>query len=197
MVAYEAATLLYSGLEKEYLQAKRRAAEALNVRLLPSNREVAEKLDSLAEELEGQSRKDRLVQMRRTAMKLMELLVEFDPRLIGSVWRGTATRNSDIDIRVHSDDHRSVEKALEASGHAILRTEKKLGQDTRTGKVNAFFHIYLKSPGGVEVEVVTHRPDDSEDIGVCEIYGDPMTGLDIEKLRKTLTEDPHRRFLPK
>jgi len=196
MVAHEAAVLLYSGLEKEYLQAKKRAAESLNVRFLPSNREVAEELDSLAEDLEGQSRRNRLIKMRRTALRLMEILSQHRPKLIGSVWRGTATRKSDIDIRVYSDNHRLVENVLRDSGYPILRTIRKSRQDTLKGKVNTFFHIYLKPSDDVEVEVVTRRSDHSGNMDVCEIYGDPMTGLSIEKLRKTLMEDPLRRFLP-
>ena len=196
MVAHEAAVLLYSGLEKEYLQAKKRAAKVLNVSFLPRNREVAEELDSLAEDLEGQTRRNRLIQMRRTALRLMEILAKYRPRLIGSVWRGTATRKSDVDIRVSSDDHRLVEKILRDSGYPVLRTLRKSRQDTLRGKVNTSFHIYLKPSDDFEVEVVAHRLDDSRDVGVCEIYGDLMTGLSIEKLRKTLMEDPLRRFLP-
>jgi hypothetical protein len=52
-VAREAATLLYSSQEKEYKQAKKRAAKMLSVRVLPSNLEVAEELDKIAEEKEG------------------------------------------------------------------------------------------------------------------------------------------------
>ena len=40
-VAREAATLLYFGAEKEYKQAKTRAAETLGTDFLPSNLEVA------------------------------------------------------------------------------------------------------------------------------------------------------------
>jgi len=196
MVANEAAVLLYSGLEKEYLQAKIRAAQALNVRLLPSNREVAEELDILADEFEGLSRRHRLIRLRKSALKLMESLFEFKPRLIGSVWRGTATRNSDIDIRVLSDDRNAVERVLRDSGYSILRSVKRLKQDEIGGEVNSSFHIYLKLSDNVEVEVVVNRDESSEDIDVCEIYGDPMTGLSIEGLRKVLDEDPLRRFLP-
>ena len=53
-VAREAALLLYTGQEREFLQAKRRAAEILGVRILPSNREVAEELDRIADEREGE-----------------------------------------------------------------------------------------------------------------------------------------------
>ncbi|RJS86281.1 tRNA adenylyltransferase, partial [Candidatus Bathyarchaeota archaeon] len=70
-VAREAAFLIYTSQEKEYKQAKIRAAEILGARTLPSNREVAEELDAIAAELEGESRLERLIRMRREALEVM------------------------------------------------------------------------------------------------------------------------------
>ena len=52
-VVREAATLLYFGAEKEYKQAKEKAAETLGTHFLPSNLEVALELNKIAEENEG------------------------------------------------------------------------------------------------------------------------------------------------
>ena len=87
-VAREAATLLYFGAEKEYKQAKEKAAQTLGTHFLPSNLEVALELDKIAEENEGENRKERLIQMRKEALKIMKLLDAYCPVLIGSVWRG-------------------------------------------------------------------------------------------------------------
>jgi hypothetical protein len=48
-VAREAAVLLYFGGEKECKQAKLKAAEALRVRVLPTNLEVSLELEELYE----------------------------------------------------------------------------------------------------------------------------------------------------
>jgi len=48
-VAREAAVLLYFGGEREFRQAKLRAAEALRVRVLPTNLEVSLELEELYE----------------------------------------------------------------------------------------------------------------------------------------------------
>lgn len=195
-VAHEAALLLYSELEKEYFQAKRRAARSLNVNILPSNREVAEELDLVAEELEGKKRGVRLVRLRRIALGLMECLERFKPTLIGSVWRGTVTKNSDIDIRVCCDNYSMVEKVLRDSRYHILRTIERSKEDPIEGRVRSFYHIYIDLSQNVEGEVVVRGSLNSEDVDRCEIYGDPMTGLHIDELRRILREDPLRRFLP-
>ena len=56
-VTREAATLLYFGAEKEYKQAKQKAAQTFGVHFLPSNLEVALELDKIAEENEGRKTK--------------------------------------------------------------------------------------------------------------------------------------------
>ena len=122
-VAREAAILLYTSQEKEYKQAKTRAAQTLGVRVLPSNAEIAKELDKIAEEREGHSRGERLIQMREEAIQLMTILRPFRPRLVGSVWRGTTHRNSDIDIAAFASDHNVVLNCLLEGSSKVLRTE--------------------------------------------------------------------------
>ncbi len=73
-VAREAATLLYFGAEKEYKQAKEKAAQIFGIHFLPSNLEIALELDKIAEENEGAKRGERLFQMRKEALEIMHLL---------------------------------------------------------------------------------------------------------------------------
>ena len=111
-ITREAANLLYSGVEKEYKQAKLKAAKTLGARLLPSNSEVAIELDRIAGENEGSARQKRLIQMRREALTLMCLLKAYTPVLVGSVWRGTIHHDSDIDIVVYHDQFDDILNAL-------------------------------------------------------------------------------------
>lgn len=193
-VAREAALLLYTSQEKEYKQAKKRAAETLGVRVLPSNREVAEELDRIAEEREGASRKKLLLRMRREAHKIMEILEEFNPRLVGSVWRGTARQNSDIDILTFSQDHLQVLKQLQK--HNFEAESSEWRSVTKEGRKEASFHIHLLLPSGDGVEVVVRSPDCLGQPERCETYGDLKTGLNLNQLTKILNENPLQKFVP-
>ena len=122
-VAQEAALLLYTSQEKEYKQAKQRAADTWGVRGLPSNFEVAEELDIIAEEREGAQRRELLLRMRMEAKEIMETLKIFNPRLVGSVWRGTARQNSDIDIHTFSQDHHQVLDLLQKRNYEVERSD--------------------------------------------------------------------------
>jgi len=193
-VAREAAALLYTSQEKEYKQAKKRAIKTLGVRILPSNLEVAEELDKIAEEREGQSRQERLLQMRKEALQIMEFLKDFHPKLIGSLWRGTARQNSDIDIVTFSSVPETILAQLQKSNFKIAKTEWLAV--TKMGKKESSFHIYLALPSGNDVEVVVRSPERMNRVERCEIYGDVVTGLNYHQLQKILKENPLQKFVP-
>ena len=193
-VAREAALLLYTSQEKEYKQAKKRAAEILGIRALPSNIEVAEELDRIAEEREGSQRKEMLLRMRREAREIMETLREFNPRLVGSVWRGTARRNSDIDILTYSQDSAQVLQRLQQ--HNFVAESSEWRSVTKEGQKQASFHVHLPFSSGDRAEVVVRSPDCLGQPERCETYGDVKTGLNLEQLKKVLKENPLQKFAP-
>jgi len=193
-IAREAALLLYTSQEKEYKQAKKRAAETLGARVLPSNLEVAEELDRIAEEREGASRRELILRMRREAREIMVALEEFNPRLVGSVWRGTARQNSDIDILTFSQDPIQVLKQLQK--HNFEAESSEWCSITKEGRKEASFHIHILLPSGDEVEVVVRSPDCLGQPERCETYGDVKTGLNLTQLKKILKENPLQKFVP-
>jgi len=194
-VAREAASILYTSQENEYKQAKLRAAQTLGARVLPSNKDVANELDSLADELEGSTRQERIVQMRREAFEIMRVLKDFHPVLIGSVWRGTANRHSDIDIVVFSSQPTKAQAELEQKGYKIMKTEWQSAPKMNRG--DRSFHIYVSLQSSNEVEVVVRSLERLNQEVKDEIYGDTMTGLNLRNLDKVLRENPTRKFTPK
>jgi predicted nucleotidyltransferase len=193
-VAREAALLLYTSQEKEYKQAKKRASETLGFRVLPSNLEVAEELDRIAEEREGTSRKKLLLRMRIEAREIMEIVEEFNPRLVGSVWRGTARQNSDIDILTFSQDPIQVLKQLQK--HNFEAESSEWRSVTKEGRKEASFHIHILLLSGDEVEVVVRSLSYLGRSERCETYGDARTGLSLNQLTKILKENPLQKFVP-
>lgn len=194
-VAREAALLLYNGLITEYKQAKEMAAETLGTRTLPSNLEVAVELDRMVDEIEGLTRKELIVKLRRLALQVMLQLREFHPKVVGSVWRGTACKRSDIDILTFTTDTKAVVDTLLKNGFKVVKTEwhKKV----ENNNVKNYFHIYLNLLADHEVEVIVRNPEDLHIREKCDIYGDIITGLTISQLEEVLEQDPQRKFVPK
>jgi predicted nucleotidyltransferase len=122
-IAREAASLLYSGNEKEFKQAKLKATETFKCKFLPTNLEVAIEFDRVAEENEGSARRERLIQMRKEALKMMNVLEAYNPILIGSVWHGTIHHGSDIDLTIYHDETDDILKKLEKDHLKIVRAE--------------------------------------------------------------------------
>jgi predicted nucleotidyltransferase len=187
-VAAEAARLLYNGAAEEYIQAKEMAAASLGVKSIPSNYEVALELDRFADEVEGDKRQRRLVEMRRTALRVMKSLGAFRPRLIGSVWRGTAKRGSDIDIVALAQSPVEVEGALR--DYKI----KEKSEVTFKGGVHAYHFKLDIEPDEVEVVVRALTEYTMEN---CDIYGDMKRGLTLTELERLLRVDPLRKFVPR
>jgi predicted nucleotidyltransferase len=193
-IAREAATLLYFGAEKEYKQAKLKAAKTLGSHFLPTNREVALELDSIAEETEGASRKERLVQMREEALKIMKILEAYNSLLIGSVWRGTIRQGSDIDIAVYHDSPSEIVNLLRAKGLDVSKSEWTTV--TKKGKTESSFHIYTETLRKQRMEIVVRNLEEASRKRKCEIFGDEIKGLNSHELEKMLKENPAQKFIP-
>src|SRR4051795_11570726 len=99
-IALLAARLMYDRTESEYFTAKRKAARQLGVEYrfrpkdLPSNAEIRDQVQALANLYEGDKRREKLKDMRLEALRMMRLLAAFRPRLIGSVLTGHVRQGS-------------------------------------------------------------------------------------------------------
>ncbi len=193
-VAREAAALLYFGAEKEYKQAKIKAAETFGAHFLPSNLEVALELDKVAEENEGEARKDRLIQMRKQALEIMRLLSSFCPILIGSVWRGTIKQGSDVDVAVYTDEPKEILKVLKGAGVKVIRTGWMTV--TKKGATLESFHIYALTQARYGLEIVARSQEEAGRKRRCETFGDEIRGLNIKELEKVLEHNPTQKFIP-
>ena len=170
------------------------AASSLGTRALPSNYEVAMELDRLVEEREGSDRLSMLIEMRKIALEVMNKLEDFDPVLIGSVWRGTPRKGSDIDIVVYHESPNIIREKLGDYKHnASERKEFTVGGLPRTST-----HIAYTIKNHT-LEVVVRPPRDKEHYRdeKCDTYGDIKRGLRLPELERLLQTDPLRRFIPK
>jgi predicted nucleotidyltransferase len=193
-LAREAATLLYRGLAKEFKQAKIMAAKNIGTKKFPDNFEIALELDKIAEEIEGPSRSVLIMEMREKSFELMNTLKEYNPKLIGSVWRGTVTKNSDLDIIVYANDSNHVVKALKLCSYKII--DKRRVKVNLDQTIRSFLNIKVELNNEKEAEIIVREIEDQDISEKCDIYGDLKTGLSCEQLMKVLKKDPLKKFIP-
>ncbi len=110
-LAEEAARIMSDHGIGDFLQAKRKAADRLGVHdvaVLPKNIEIEAALRERQRLFGRESHDHTLKQQRQIALQAMQLLGEFQPRLVGSVLTGTATDHSDINLHLFADRSESV-----------------------------------------------------------------------------------------
>lgn len=98
-----------------YGAAKQRALHQLGLPVrspLPTNDQVEAALEAYLALFCADTQPRELQALRALALEWMERLADFSPQLSGAVWRGTATRLSDIHIQLYCDDPKAAELAL-------------------------------------------------------------------------------------
>lgn len=99
----------------EYGPAKRRAIRHLGLPArtpLPGNDEIEDAVLDYIAIFCADTQPAELAALRQLALRWMERMAGFRPHLGAAVWRGTATRRSDLHIELFCDDSKSAEIAL-------------------------------------------------------------------------------------
>ncbi|WAC74867.1 hypothetical protein OU995_09285 [Roseateles sp. SL47] len=99
----------------DYGPAKTRALRTLGLpprTPLPDNDELEDQVREYLSIFCSDTQPAELAALREVAAVWMERLAEFRPHLTGAVWRGTATRLSNIHLQLYCDDSKSAEIAL-------------------------------------------------------------------------------------
>ena len=99
----------------EFGPAKHRALKELGLparQALPDNEQLESEVVDYLQLFCADTQPGELLALRRLALLWMERLASFRPHLGGAVWRGTATRLSDIHIQLFCDDSKQAEIEL-------------------------------------------------------------------------------------
>lgn len=99
----------------EYGPAKKRAVRDLGLSprtALPDNHMLEDSVREYLQIFAADTQPQELLALRRLAQTWMQRLAAFRPHLTGAVWRGTATRLSDIHLQLFCDDSKSAEIEL-------------------------------------------------------------------------------------
>lgn len=111
-IASTAARLMAVDGIADYEQAKKKAARQLGINdrdALPNNSEIDDELRIFHALYQPDEQKQRITELRRKALDLMQQIPDFHPYLTGSVLEGTAGRFADIDILLFVDSAKEVE----------------------------------------------------------------------------------------
>lgn len=114
-VASVAARMMAEDGIDDYGHAKRKAARSLGLgegETLPTNGEIEAELRAYQSLYQEEEQRERLQELRRIALDVMQMLEEFRPYLTGAVLDGTAGRYAEIEIDLYADSAKDVEISL-------------------------------------------------------------------------------------
>lgn len=188
-IAFEAARLMYLRHETEYFRAKRKAARKIcsdwiKPKDLPNNREIREQIQQLARLHEGETRIDKLREMRFEALRIMRLMRPFRPKLIGSTLTGHVRRGSDIDIHVFSNSLEAVESVLQEEGLTYDVEHKRV---RKYGEERVFTHLHLLD--GYRFELTMYAEDKANYVFKSSVTGQAMERATIPELEQLLARE--------
>lgn len=112
----------------DYGTAKRKAARRLGAaegEALPTNEEVEAELRAWQSLYQDEEQRERVRELRATAVEVMQALEEFRPYLTGGALDGTAGRYANVEIDLFADSSKDVEIALLSKGIAYEALEAR------------------------------------------------------------------------
>jgi hypothetical protein len=174
-LALEAARIMAEHGIGDFLLAKRKAAERLGVEdgaaLLPKNSEIEAALGEYQRLFGGETHLTALTAQRRAALSAMRYLSEFEPRLVGAVLAGTATRYSEVQLHLFAERAESVTLKLLDEGIPHEITEKRVKLDPE--RVRAFPGVRFEMDDQ-PIEATVFPTDGIRQAPVSPVDGRPM-----------------------
>ncbi|HYK25357.1 MAG TPA: hypothetical protein VEV18_03790 [Steroidobacteraceae bacterium] len=185
-LAQEAARIMAEHGVRDFLVAKRKAAERFGVTdsaVLPKNIEIEEALAAHQRLFGGASHEASLNAQRRAALNAMRHLKDFEPRLVGPVLAGTATEHSDVQLHVFADTPESVALSLMDQGirHEVTARRVRMNADRVLEYPGVRFEL-----DGEAIDTTVFPADGIRQAPVSPVDGRPMRRADAEELEALL-----------
>lgn len=187
-IAQEAARLIASEGIRDYLAAKRKAAERLgapDTQNLPRNTEVEAELAAYQRLFRDQDQAQRVRELRAAALSAMRFFARFEPRLAGSVLSGTAGAHSDVNLHVFADAPEDVAVFLMGANVPYEQAQRRLRVD-RDDYVT--FPAVRFVAGDIEIEAVIFPLNGLRQAPRSPLDGKPMARANIRRVEELLTE---------
>lgn len=187
-IAQEAARVMSEEGISDYKFAKKKAAERLGITdlgYLPKNSEIEKELLAYQRIFHGATQPMQLKQLRQAALEAMEFFEIFQPRLVGSVLKGTANGNSDVNLHLFADYPEEVDYFLLNHDIPFTRGRKKIRLDRDTFEA---YPSYRFLAGETEIELVVLPTDAIRHSPRSPVDGKAMRRAGIPEV-KSLIED--------
>ena len=177
-VAQEAARVMSEHGVRDFLFAKRKAAERFGIvdgSLLPRNIEIEEALQEYQRLFGGESHVESLLAQRLVALDVMRRLRDFQPRLVGPVLAGTATQHDDVLLHAFAERVETLSLRLMDQGIPFEVGERRVRLTPERVVQQPALRLEVD---GQPVEIVVFQVDGIRQSPVSPVDGKPMRRAD-------------------
>ncbi|MGD8642923.1 MAG: hypothetical protein PVI15_01465 [Chromatiales bacterium] len=179
--------ILDEGLD-DFGAAKRKAAERLGVaagRNLPRNADIEQAVLERQRLFATERDRSRLVELRRAAVEAMRLLRGFEPRLVGSVLRGTAHTHSDVNLHLFTDAVEEVVFRLIEAGIPHHMAERRMRGWSGAHEARPAIRFVA---GDIQIEAVVFPYDGLRQAPPSPVDGRPTPRASLRELESLLAD---------
>ncbi len=189
-LAQEAAQILLQNGSRDYYAAKHKAAlhlGAADTRNMPSNTEIESALQEYQRIFRADTQPAELRRLREAALQAMQFFRDFNPRLVGSVLRGTADEHSVVTLHVIAAAVEDVDLFLLQYNIPFEMGEKRVRFQA---DVIQNLPVYRFVAEDVPIEMVIFPQDGPRQPPLSPLDSKPMQRADIHALEKLLQTEP-------
>ena len=187
-LAQAAARIMVEHGIDDYGFAKRKAAERMGIKdqaVLPKNAEIEDAVLSYQRLFAADSHPQTLQEQRRAALKAMQLLRDFQPRLVGPVLTGSATPHQESLLHVFCDAVEAVHFHLIDAGIRFQPSDKRVRLDIER-TVNCPSVSFTLNE--FEIEAVVFASDGIRQAPLSPTDGRPMRRASISEVELLLDQ---------
>jgi hypothetical protein len=189
-LAQEAARILAETGSRDFYAAKRKAAEhlgATETRNMPRNTEIEEALMTYLRLFRSEQQPVELQRLRQVAYQAMTFFAEFNPRLVGSVLRGSADANSTVTLHLSANTPEDVDVFLMQHHIPYRSSEQRLRFGVEQYQnMPAYRFLAEETP----LEVIVFPVDGPHHAPLSPVDGKPMQRAGLSTVAGLLNNGP-------
>ncbi len=191
LIAQLAARMMAEEGIADYAHAKRKAGRQLGVtdsQCMPTNSEIEEEIRLYHDIYNSDEQPEALLQLRKDALLVMQLLERFNPHLTGAVLDGTAGKYAETHIHLFADSLKDVEIFLLNQQIPYITDEKSYRISERRSMDRKKVPLFtLEGPHGL-IKLSVFEVDDMRMATKSPVNGNNASRANIETLTKLIVQ---------
>lgn len=191
LIAQLAARMMAEEGIADYAHAKRKAGRQLGItdsQCMPTNSEIEEEIRLYHDIYNSDDQPEALLQLRKDALLVMQLLERFNPHLTGAVLDGTAGKYAETHIHLFADSLKEVEIFLLNQQIPYITDEKSYRISERRSMDRKKVPLFtLEGPHGL-IKLSVFEIDDMRMATKSPVNGNNASRANIEALTKLIAQ---------